>query len=654
MKISQIKISNISTFPFIKHFSDRQWVVFDTRERNNLNILIGPNWSGKSTFLDVINQVFRVWLIKQYRYDKSILDNNDKKNFKNVITTEIVRPKKFYKHSDSQSKLSKAYISLKLSQYDFENIDFVSENYEILNEIIKKYSELDVDFPEYRDPHLLLNNEIFLEFTINTSTWEIVVSNTESMPKSIKYILFYIQHIELIQICINVFNDFHKKRNQKKLHSLKNTFAFLKSERPFLYTQSNVNPLVIDSILNRSQNIELHNKDKFSSVSIWYDLFVIKLLKKIRDQYNSMWKKFDDISIEEKMSLILDLPLFKELWKHITSLLWFVMDLNIWLDERIYIVFKNREWINFSFDKLSSWEKSIIMILFSLFWYDLSNGLFIIDEPELHLHPYMLKRLVETLKDIWWWLNMQFICATHSPLLIDEQSIHSVYKFGLVDWKTVINYPIEWIRDSESSLIHILKFENVSKVFFINKIIMVEWETDEYFWKFYMNFLSKQPEYAWKFEDYEILNINGKWSYRTRTRFLNKFWIKWYFIWDWDNTIENNIVTPQEMSEYIKLAKNQYSTEQINKQKFYTRIISIIKKDYPHRYKYITSKIKSFYEKWIFIMQSWDLETYLKLDRKWLEPTINFCNYDFYYRLHDKNTEWFRKEFEKIVKKIFE
>jgi protoheme ferro-lyase len=59
---------------------------------------------------------------------------------------------------------------LKLSQYDFENINFVSENYETLNEIIKNYSELDIIFSEYKDPHLLLNNEIFLEFTINTKT----------------------------------------------------------------------------------------------------------------------------------------------------------------------------------------------------------------------------------------------------------------------------------------------------------------------------------------------------------------------------------------------------------------------------------------------------------------------------------------------------
>ena len=72
---------------------------------------------------------------------------------------------------------------------------------------------------------------------------------------------------------------------------------------------------------------------------------------------------------------------------------------------------------------------------------------------------------------------------------------------------------------------------------------------------------------------------------------MNKFGIKWYFIGDWDNTIENNIVEPQEMSEYIHLAKAQYSMDQINKQKFYTRIISTIQKYYPDRYKYIISII---------------------------------------------------------------
>jgi hypothetical protein len=58
--------------------------------------------------------------------------------------------------------------------------------------------------------------------------------------------------------------------------------------------------------------------------------------------------------------------------------------------------------------------------------------------------------------------------------LIDEQSINNVYKFSFTDGQTNIYYPGDSIRDKEATLIHILKFEHVSKIFFMNKILMVE------------------------------------------------------------------------------------------------------------------------------------------------------------------------------------
>lgn len=651
MKISQIKISNISTFPFIRHFSDKQWVIFDAREKMNFNVLIWPNWSWKSTFLNIINQIFNVWLIKQYNYDREILDAKSKKRYKEVITEQKIEPKKFYKHFQSTSKLSKIAISLKLNQYDIENIEFITKNYEILNEILKKYSTLDIEFYGYNSKNLWFNNEIYLELELNTKDWKISILNQDTLNNNMKYVLFYIQHMELVQICINIYNDYIRKHHEKKLYSLKNTFAFLKSERPFLYLHNNDNPLIIDSIWKRSHHID---QNKSSSVSVWYDLFVIKLLKKIKEEINSSWKNANEITIAEKVEILKNTKIYNEISWYIHELLWLNIDTVIWLDERIFFVFKKPEWVTLTFDKLSSWEKSVVMMIFSMLWYDLSNWLFVIDEPELHLHPYMLKTLINTLKKIWSKLNIQFICATHSPLLIDEQSIHNVYKFSLINWKTIINYPVDWIRDAEATLIHILKFENVSKIFFIDKIIMVEWETDEYFRKYYLNYLSKQPGKENFIKNYEILNINWKWSYKKWTRFLNKFGIKWYFIWDRDNTIENNIIAPEEMSEYIKLTKSHMNSNHINKWKFYTRIISTIKKFYPDRFKYIISKIKSFYRIWIFIMKRWDLESYLWLEKKWLEPTIHFCNRQFHYRLTDERHREYKEEFEEISNMIFE
>jgi hypothetical protein len=107
-------------------------------------------------------------LIKQYNYDREILDAKSKKRYKEVITEQKIEPKKFYKHFQSTSKLSKIAISLKLNQYDIENIEFITKNYEILNEILKKYSTLNIEFYGYNSKNLWFNNEIYLELELNT------------------------------------------------------------------------------------------------------------------------------------------------------------------------------------------------------------------------------------------------------------------------------------------------------------------------------------------------------------------------------------------------------------------------------------------------------------------------------------------------------
>jgi hypothetical protein len=53
---------------------------------------------------------------------------------------------------------------------------------------------------------------------------------------------------------------------------------------------------------------------------------------------------------------------------------------------------------------------------------------------------------------------------------------------------------------------------------------------------------------------YELININGKGSYKSRHRFLNKFGIENYFIGDWDNTVDYGFFTQKEINKYYQLA----------------------------------------------------------------------------------------------------
>lgn len=69
------------------------------------------------------------------------------------------------------------------------------------------------------------------------------------------------------------------------------------------------------------------------------------------------------------------------------------------------------------FSTLSSGEQEVIKILFDVARKDIRHSVFIIDEPELHLHPTLTFKLIESLKSIGEHTN-QFIFLTHSADLI--------------------------------------------------------------------------------------------------------------------------------------------------------------------------------------------------------------------------------------------
>ncbi|MEI6672559.1 MAG: hypothetical protein WCL02_04345 [bacterium] len=133
-----------------------------------------------------------------------------------------------------------------------------------------------------------------------------------------------------------------------------------------------------------------------------------------------------------------------------------------------------------------------------------------VDEPEIHFHPQMQRSYSRIIEKITQHIGTQFIVSTYSPLFIDESNIGNVYRFSNIAGETRIKNPFLTLSSDEATLVHLLKFENLSKIFFVNNIIMVEGETDAYFFDFYLKYLHTLPERKNKLTDYEIININGK------------------------------------------------------------------------------------------------------------------------------------------------
>lgn len=66
---------------------------------------------------------------------------------------------------------------------------------------------------------------------------------------------------------------------------------------------------------------------------------------------------------------------------------------------------------------LSSGEKNLLLLYFYLIFYKRNDGIYLIDEPEVSMHPDWLISFVENLKKIAGDCNMQYIFATHSPAI---------------------------------------------------------------------------------------------------------------------------------------------------------------------------------------------------------------------------------------------
>lgn len=645
MKIREVKISNLMSFPYIENLDDFIWMDFEKPENSlDMNILIWANGSWKSNFIEIINQFCRN-LIFDYTFNQSILEEKNEPEYKNAIKLISKNAYKLSKHTKFQDKPSRIEVVLEFFDADFENIWFVCKNTKKINYIIEKYSELN-----YRFPHFNLNTikkeikKIRLKAEFDEKKQCFIIDRSTLTPMKF-FSLVCVQERELIYICTNIFNKWEKKKNESLWWPLKNTFTILSSQRD----------LVEWKYLNEFQDFDEYIFRKSEEINPnleWY----YKCLQKIRD----IIKRDDQIENEEglntKQSTWENRLQQSTFWKSLTNLIEKFIHKSLTIDYIqwwINLLLKNPDWEPCYFDDLWAWQQSLLLIIFALLWNDLKNWFMVIDEPELHIHPQLQKELALLFNQISEKNWTQFFLSTYSALFINEDNITNVYRFSKNNWWTKVFTPYIKIASDDAKLVHLLRFENLSKIFFVNKIIMVEWDSDLYFFSHYLKRLQLQPwreSITWT---YEIININWKWSYKARHRFLNKFWIDNYFIWDRDNTVDYWFFTPKELWKYYQLANKHIKNNKWTSWDYYNRLVFVIKKFYPQKYHRIIEWIDDLYRDNVYILKLWAIESYPRLERKWLQYMVNFCNLDFNHRLVSPETNEQRKELYDIFWSIF-
>jgi predicted ATP-dependent endonuclease of OLD family len=520
MKIREIKISNIMSFPFLTDLPNSEGIQFPASEnKTDLNILIGANGSGKSNFIEIINQFVRN-MVFDYTFNPALLQAEKKSDQQQAIQFIPKKTTKLSKHSRTQDQPAGVEITIELFQNDFENIGFACKYADKLNEIIEKYSKIPYRFPDTSIEDIQKNIEtihICAEFSEKEQTF--IIDQSKLTPQEL-FALVCIQEQELLYICIRIFNQFKKDNeadNERMRYPLKNTFSVVSSERDMNERK----------YLNDCQEFDTYIFQQKTEKNQNFEGFY-KVLHKIRTIINKNSQEIllnsDTTNIDENIENRL---YNSNLWKRMTKSIKRFINKELfieYLQGELSLKLKNDKGDRFYFSDLSAGQQSILLILFAIYGNDLRDGFMIIDEPELHTHPQLQKELAVLLNQLSEENGTQFFLSTYSALFINEENITNVYRFQNENAdETHIFNPHLQIASDDAKLVHLLRYENLSKIFFVDKIILVEGDSDLYFFAHYLKWLQDQPGWEDIVGSYELININGKGSYNSWHKFLNKF-----------------------------------------------------------------------------------------------------------------------------------
>lgn len=693
MKIKSIQISNILSFKYFEDLTQCPAINFETSSED-FHILIGPNGSGKSNFIEVINHIFKkVFFLGcnflQYQYIAYLKTGAGKKRFLEPKDREIPN---ILANWSTPMETQEIILVLQLNENDYGNLAFLIDKARNVDGYLSSFGVAQVNFesiigrdePESFKANLrkqevrfhIARADVNSEFTVDFD-----VQTNEKV-----FIKEYLRYYEFVQAAIEMHNISDPEDLWKPLTD---TFSLISSYRNY----NTVNPSYQASQPDQFQILEDIDKDDKNTTTLTSSNEEPAVFKLVKHKFSYLALKIsdkvgtDDLNSQIKAS---------QLYISLNSLLneFVGLDLVIELANKPQWMFSFglqkqniKDVPGISFGNLSSGQKGIVHLIFALYCYDIEHGLFIIDEPELHLHPQLQRKYIEIAQLECQKRDIQFIISTHSPIFVSEKTIFNVQRFYFDDKENTTLVVRPEITENDKFLAKVLNYSNAARVFFVNNAILVEGESDDFFFNYYINSVRKRSSGDLnKINDYEIFNIYGKGNYTDWKEFLKKWRINVSFIGDWDNISDfglvdqNDLISCEQKCNDIFLLKLDIAiakrgsldgrtlfgfllkyledqTEQnlvelkaltgyLHKRLTpYKEIIQCLKED--GKLEAINNNIDANYAERIYILKQGELEDYLGIKVKGLDQIIKFCD------PLDETKLLFKDELETIVAHIF-
>lgn len=505
MNIKNLTIKNVKSFG--------REVSIDFQD--DLNIFIGPNAGGKSNLLDILNLTLIYFFLHPWRVRPEYDETNTvlrRKYFeeRHIIFDPINRF--LEKHTKRKEEIQQIKIVFSPEEEDIANIKNIITFGEKLSNFEKREynsnkleSEFLLNLKEFNIDSLI---EEGLEFIIDNNN-PIQVSN---LKQKHKVFFNYLRFFNFLNILVEEYNQSITEDSEK----IPNLYPPIIYFSPYRISQI-PNLTVTLSAINLFDLLEKYQKSDSKTISSTFDVANYYFAKKLRylDDKTNQFEVEEEVKLTKKYVRKLGYKNFGYTCKN--------KERNIY--EGFLIKMDNTQ---LDFSKASGGEKEILNFLMGIFALNVKNGVIIIDEPELHLHPKWQEILLELFDDFTKSRGIQFFIVTHSPHFITQKSIKNVIRVFARDGESKIVPPLT-LEESEKDLFQIINVFNNTKIFFADKVILVEGDVDNIICS---GILRRKQSEIGNTEVIEILDVKGNRNLEKFKNFLNKWMIKCYRIAD--------------------------------------------------------------------------------------------------------------------------
>jgi len=500
MWIKSIALTNV------KSFRERTEIPLSRKA----NLFVGPNAGGKSNLLEIINWVLRRYILKPYRVQPAPQDGS-----KDLV--QFQDPRQLEKYRGLENKESCVEVTMVVHESDIQNMNAIKRHRSDLERALSNYRNKPIPNLRFVDKWdtAQFTGDQEISFTLSDGELKRGSLDTNKLGDLEKIFYEYLSRLELFLILAKDVTEIDIKPvlfymspyrgasgEEVRARLAQDNYYDLLTRTFSATAHTSITPLKLGALRFAAKHRRYeHAAEETPYREFWNDDPEVRIVS----------NQLEYMGYEWKLRLIDDA-------------------------HNIYEVALRGQGGELLITQASSGEIELVSFVLGVLGYNLYGGILLIDEPELHLHPRWQGLMRDVLVDLAEHNQIQIIAATHSPIFITPETLSFVHRVARDEsGATRVHSFGKENTESQRSLLHIVQSYNNERMFFADRVILVEGLSDRLLFEAFVRYFTRNgspPEVV------EVLEVGGKKNFKKYRSFLERINVPTAIIADLDYVIE--------------------------------------------------------------------------------------------------------------------